>query len=531
MTRSGPIDVNSALLALYECALDPDQFPAFLVTMEAWLQNHASPDAVTRIETASDPIWKKLTVSHMAQLEQARAADTVFVLRDYGYATQASAQTDWDCFADTIHADDLTRLRNWMGTARDGATTLVRAAGGQGAGTVYLITRTDGLYHVTDTHSELSNTVEAILINSFGISHSEMAVLRQLVLGQTVQDISTELGKSPETIRSQVKSLAQKLSVKRQQDIQRLVGNIEKHTRDDGINTATNQEGTRAQITRDGGRVLTYACYGPKSGAAVVLCPDFSGGSHLPKGTAKACADHGLRVIVLTRAGYGRSGAVTSEGAALIDSHRADHLAVLTHEGITEFATLGMGTGMALAYDLALAYPDQVTHVTGLNIYPPVTSHQDAMHFKSGMYRVGALASFYTPKMLRVLTNFVVAQAVRIRDARQFFAMSAEDDPQDETYFTEFLKPNLDDILAGKGKGSAADCSYLAVNWAQLGRNDVIRPQTQILQHADFPFVSADLTRAFAASIGATFTRVNRPFRQSHHDVASLAAYLAARLK
>jgi len=384
MTRSGPIDVNSALLALYECALDPDQFPAFLVTMEAWLQNHASPDAVTRIETASDPIWKKLTVSHMAQLEQARAADTVFVLRDYGYATQASAQTDWDCFADTIHADDLTRLRNWMGTARDGATTLVRAAGGQGAGTVYLITRTDGLYHVTDTHSELS-------------------------------------------------SLAQKLSVKRQQDIQRLVGNIEKHTRDDGINTATNQEGTRAQITRDGGRVLTYACYGPKSGAAVVLCPDFSGGSHLPKGTAKACADHGLRVIVLTRAGYGRSGAVTSEGAALIDSHRA------------------------------------------------VTSHQDAMHFKSGMYRVGALASFYTPKMLRVLTNFVVAQAVRIRDAKQFFAMSADDDPQDETYFTEFLKPNLDDILAGKAPSGRHSHASTAPSGKAIMTSHPWRP---ILPHA-----------------------------------------------
>lgn len=531
-------DVNTTLLALYGCAVDPEQMPNFLAAMEDWLQNTASDEGILKIEAVSEPLWKNLTASYIALAAQNQPTHAVpqFSLDGFHATTDLADLARWHRFCDTVYADDVTRLRDWMASAQGGGSTLIRSVGDEGATRVYIVTRTAAAFQVTDTQTELSDAVEAILVDSFGISHSEMTVLRNLVIGQSVQDISAALGKSPETIRSQVKSLSQKLSVKRQQDIQRIIGSIEKQAGVASPIAPLPSGGKVSHVIRENGRKLFYTTYGPKNGFAVLVCPDFSGGSHLPKGTAKSCALDGLRAIVLTRSGYGMSGGVDAERRKLMDSHRADHLAVLAAEGVTSFAVVGMGTGMALAYDLALKNPDQVVSVIGLNIYPPVLSYQTALGFKSGMYRVGALASLYTPKMLRVLTRFVITQATHIRDAKQFFNLSNSPKQQqtginDGSYFTEFMKPNLDEILAGKGQGSAADCTYLGVDWAQAARTDLHRPPTVILHHADFPFCTAKLTRLFAASIGAEFALVPRPFRQSHHDIGSLSALVAARLK
>lgn len=210
-------------------------------------------------------------------------------------------------------------------------------------------------------------------------------------------------------------------------------------------------------------------------------------------------------------------------------------MAVLEAERIKAFAVVGTGTGMALAYSLGLKMPQQVSCVVGVNIYPSVRSRQDAMHFKSGMYRVGALASLYAPKTLRVLTGFVVAQSVRIRSAKQFLALSNSDAATEsassaQSYFEDYLKPNLDDILAGKGKGSTADCTYLAQDWAQVSRSDLSRPNTMILQHFDFPFVKPEFVESFAGEIGAQFRSVTKEFRQSHQDMGSLAKLISRHL-
>lgn len=260
----------------------------------------------------------------------------------------------------------------------------------------------------------------------------------------------------------------------------------------------------------------------------VVVCTDFSSGSHLPRGTKDAFEQAGLKAIALTRAGYGASDDVDLEGRDLIASHCADYMAVLEAEQAYKYVVMGIGTGMALAYNLTQIAPARAVHLIGLNIYPPVLSREDAIQYKSGMYRVGALASLYAPKTLRVLTKFVVAQAARVQSMKQVLALSdaketARKSGDTGSYFEEYLKPNLDDILAGKGRGSAADCTYLGIDWAQEARI----PDTQILHHADFPFVRAGFARSFAKDIGAEFILVHRKFRESHRDADLLAQHIA----
>lgn len=500
--------------------------------MEAWLSFEATPQGLMSIEAVSDPLWETLTDLHVTRIAPAQKAaeKSRFDLGLTGQPRDTSQRPEWEAFQGTVFAEDLTLMSSWMMIASVGAETLIRAAEPDRPTQVFLISKTESGFQVVNTETELSLSVETILGDSFSFSDKEMAVLRKLVVGGTVQSISIALGKSKETVRSHIKSVSQKLSVNRQQDIQRVIDNIQTSTgADDSAELAS--LGLR-EIKRGGGRRLFYRVYGPDAGFPVVICTDFSGGSYLPGGTAEALAAVGLKAIVLTRAGYGASDAVKCEGPDSVASHCADYLAVLDAENASTFVALGIGTGMALAYTLSLQEPTRVVQLFGLNIYPSVLAHRDALQFKSGMYRVGALASYYTSKTLRVLTKFVIAQAARVRDAKQMLALSnadAADTTEDDigSYFEEYLKPNLNDILSAKGIGSAADCTYLAIDWAQVGRTDVQRVPTTILHHYDHPFVNAEFVAQFAKDLGADFVLINRRFRASHRDVQSLAKHIA----
>ena len=529
-------DVNSALLSLYQCAIDPTHFGRFLATMEAWLIYHATPDGLQSIEAQSQPLWDRLTHLHLAQLgvERRLSKPPIFVLTVDGRPVVDEGGRDWETFEQNIFSSDLTRMKAWLKKCALGAETLIRVTTNRTEPQIYLVRKTDmNEVIVVDTGTELSTSVEQILMDSFLISASEMTVLRLLVTGEAVNDIADQLGKSRETIRSQVKSLAQKMSVNRQQDIQRVVDSIQAHSSAEEEQAVP--RGQLRMIMRDAGRKLGYRVYGDPDGHTVVWCNDFSGGSYLPFDTDAVFRARKMKVIVLNRAGYATSDPVGLEGRRLIDSHCADYLAVLDAEGVDEFTPLGMGTGMALAYTLGILRPNRARLAFGLNVYPPVLSRKDALQYQSGMYRVGALASHYAPQTLRVLTNFVIAQAARVKTAKQLLAMADNDvDPArlDDagSYFREYLKPNLDDILAGKGTGSAADCTYLSVDWAQARRDDLIRPKTILMQHADFPFVQAQFVRDFAATIDARFVVIPKKFRRSHRDVASLADQILAEL-
>ncbi|MGB1235725.1 MAG: helix-turn-helix transcriptional regulator [Planktomarina sp.] len=309
MSNLHEADVNSALLSIYECAIDPNQFDGFLSKMEAWLSNEATSEDVSKVEAVSEPVWQNVTKSHaqLAGLDKKPGKKPIFVLDGFRRSETPNFPDAWHDFQRTVQASDLTRLTAWMKTSPDGGETLFRRVDAGGKMSVYLAKKIDGRVQITDTETKLGAAVEAILIESFGVTHSEMSVLRHLVAGKAGKDISQVLGKSPETIRSQIKSLSQKLSVHRQQDIQRLVGDIQ--TQRDHMDDLAPPpaEGVQRKVMRDAGRLLFYTTYGSDKGFPVLICPDFSGGSHLPKGTAKAFQDHGLKALVLTRAGYGAS--------------------------------------------------------------------------------------------------------------------------------------------------------------------------------------------------------------------------------
>ncbi|MEN9011631.1 MAG: hypothetical protein ABF241_06155 [Yoonia sp.] len=183
---------NAALLSLYECAVKPDRFPEFVSEMEAWLSFEATPQGLMSIEALSDPLWETLTDLHVTRIAPAQktAEKSRFDLGLTGQPRDTSQRPEWEAFQSTVFAEDLTRMSSWMMIASVGAETLIRAAEPDRPTQVFLISKTESGFQVVNTETELSLSVETILGDSFGISDKEMAVLRKLVVGGTVQSIS-----------------------------------------------------------------------------------------------------------------------------------------------------------------------------------------------------------------------------------------------------------------------------------------------------------------------------------------------------
>jgi pimeloyl-ACP methyl ester carboxylesterase len=97
-----------------------------------------------------------------------------------------------------------------------------------------------------------------------------------------------------------------------------------------------------ATLERDGGRILEYLVAGAEAADAIVLHHGTPSDASLWESWNDACATAGLRMIALSRAGYGNS--ARAAGRSVCDA-AADVAAVLDAQGVDEFVTAGWSGG------------------------------------------------------------------------------------------------------------------------------------------------------------------------------------------
>lgn len=498
--EQGDVDLATALMSVYQCLTDPDHYFEMTEILLAWLDADQTAHQITTFETHSETVWDTLTAG-FTQAHDANPTDTADGLK---IEIEDIASDD---LKDILCAEDSERLRRWLGNGPD-EPLLVRD---YSRGSSPSISRIHRLAHGTLGIARVGTLFEDLVAqqfqDQFGFTPREVDVLRGLVSGQSLDEISRTQDRSIETIRSQIKSISSRLGARSQTDIVRLAGQaaILSQHHPAAIKDQASETNAAKRLLLDDGRIIEYDI-GPDDGKfPLVFFHCVTGGRHWSDAALRQTENAGYRAIKVSRAGFGGSTTCRLTGDALLAAHARDTAAVLDHEGINYCVVVAHGLGFAPAYRFALAFPERVAGVVGLDIPPPVLQRADANGLR-GTYRAGSIANLYAPMSTRLVAGFALRYLIKRGgpDPSAPLALPGIDLTQHEAPDgLEAYTRNFMDARASNGEAYWREASYSTVDWAAAPTNANHLPVCRLLQSANSVLVDPGTIAPFAERIGA----------------------------
>ncbi|MEO1423598.1 MAG: hypothetical protein AAFV09_10560 [Pseudomonadota bacterium] len=183
-------------------------------------------------------------------------------------------------------------------------------------------------YVIRFSASSWSTEVDEGLKAVMGLSDTEVAIGRMLCSGLSAADSARHRDRSVETVRSQIKTMMFKTGAQRQAGLIQFFTMFQHLMALDPLDqtgaNASNPVDLR-EVVRPGGRVLSYAVYGPSDGHTMLYLTTSSRPEETPEVRA-AFIRAGFRVIAPFRPGFGlsaRGPKWTDGGPALLSDCRA----------------------------------------------------------------------------------------------------------------------------------------------------------------------------------------------------------------
>ena len=263
----------------------------------------------------------------------------------------------------------------------------------------------------------------SVLRQSFAVTEAEAAVLRSLVMGATVKEISTGTNRTELTVRSHVRALLEKTGTRNQIELVRLtLGLLDSLDQSAGESaladpTYVSPAGNiyRTLVLSDG-RKLDYLLHGDAHHMPFVFMPNEIGLTRLHPLGERAMADQNLRMIVPVRAGYGRSSPLP-RNRHVHEVATADLLALLDHLGIAQCPVVAQGDVFQMAVRAAHAAPKRFTHVFGCGATLPAVSARHYTRMSKWSRFVSANAR-YAPRAFPYVSAAFFALAKRLGKKR-----------------------------------------------------------------------------------------------------------------
>jgi len=250
---------------------------------------------------------------------------------------------------------------------------------------------------------------------SFGLSATEVELLRYLTEGYSLRDISEMRARSMETVRVQAKSVLAKTGARNQLEMVRIaLSTIE------ALHTAGATEADRltlshiapASLTLSDGRTLEYLTLGDPAGRPVLFLPLDLGFTRWPPAAEAEARRRKLKIIVVIRPGYGRSSPLPS-GPDYMRRLIGDYLDVLDHLRVTKAQVLTLGDDSLYAFALFAAAPHRIS---GLFCCGGTLPLPDAEQYErmGKWHRFILTAARYTPQFLPFIVKAGAAMARRL---------------------------------------------------------------------------------------------------------------------
>jgi pimeloyl-ACP methyl ester carboxylesterase/DNA-binding CsgD family transcriptional regulator len=266
---------------------------------------------------------------------------------------------------------------------------------------------------------------ELMVQEAFGLTAAEVEIVRGITLGLPVKDIAEARGRSPETVRTQVRSILAKSETHSQSELVRVVLGLmdvaQMPTENAGPvpRVGTLDQLSFQQLRCPDGRRLEWIEFGQPTGAPCLFTHLDYGFIRWPATAERAARARGIRVIVPVRAGYGRSDP-HARGADHLQGVTQDYLAVLDHLGVRRCAVLTMGADLRFALNISLLREGLVTAILGCAAQLPLRT--SAQYDRMDKWQRFILANArYAPKILPFLVQAGFSLARKL-GKEKFFA-------------------------------------------------------------------------------------------------------------
>ena len=265
----------------------------------------------------------------------------------------------------------------------------------------------------------------------FDIPPRELEVLHGALTGESQAAIAARLGRSPETIRSQSKSLLLRTGVARMSDLV-LLGHsaaLVGLPPEADASPEPRPDADLCRIERDG-RTIAYRCFGPADGTPMLFFHGLMLGPFLTPPLTEGLDRIGVRLIAPSRPGFGETTRTPRDrdfDAAVVE----DALAVLNVEGVDRCIVVAHQGGVSHAFRTAARLGDRLEGMLMIGAGVPIDIDEHVSKMNA-VTRMAALAARRMPSLLDMLIRIGVHTYTRDEDGpRRYLEYYWRDDPID----------------------------------------------------------------------------------------------------
>lgn len=222
-------------------------------------------------------------------------------------------------------------------------------------------------------------TAVELFRSAYGLTHAEARVAVLLASGLRLPDVAAERGVSVDTVRTQIKLIKNKTSVRDIPALVRLLcgfsagvlGPASRPAEPVAAQAGTAPVKTRRQIVLRDGRRLQYVEQGAADGAPVLMLHNLPYGAELPEAAIRQAHRDGLRIVAPFRPGYaGSDKLAAASDEDLIDRVAADMRDLLGQLGIARAVVVSHSTSATFALRFARLYPEHVSRLLAVGRAP-----------------------------------------------------------------------------------------------------------------------------------------------------------------
>jgi pimeloyl-ACP methyl ester carboxylesterase/DNA-binding CsgD family transcriptional regulator len=326
------------------------------------------------------------------------------------------------------------------------------------------------------------DSIDLAVAELFGLSRTEREVLAELARGHTSEHIARERGRSPGTVRQQVKSILQKMGVSSQLEAATLAAaaTATAAATDSAVGTSTgilpvhaHQTPLRIGAFRLADRRVGWRRFGVATGRPVLMLhgPSFGAGEY-PE-DRRLARRYNLDVHAVERPGYGRTD-VPGPSEDPLETQCRDIDAYLARTGLEAATLLAHEVGLIPALELARRRPDLVRGILAVSSAPPFCRLEqiDAM---PGHQAIFIQAARHTPWLARLMTRLLRVRTRRLGPERWTDVIFRDVEPDHEVMQRPALLPGIigtySFYLNQMGAGFEVDLQIMLQDWGHLISN------------------------------------------------------------
>lgn len=382
-TGASADDLNGVISRVYDVALDPLRYEEMLDSWEqaiasfrqdfqdlSLLANGLFADHVSRANSMLDTLSRSDTLDETDALLSSLTGTAAFVIGPD--LTLVSANSASISSLGAVPGGPLSQLTIEPADATVMAERCRAIFHGQSASTTMLrirtsetdrivvvqfrlVTKADGVPVIVAACSEpnLDSRLPDTMRKVFGLTRAEAEIVMSLMRGRNPREVAEARGRSPETIRGQIKTILGKTETRSQVELIRLIMSLLTLAAQDACPTETKDDpmassGGISRLERlifqtvplPDRRRMDYLVMGDPGGRPVIFLPNGFGYQRLTASAELDARQRGLRLIAPILPGYGRSSGLPikahyGQGAARDIARLLDHLKLSQITAIT----------------------------------------------------------------------------------------------------------------------------------------------------------------------------------------------------